>query len=257
MLARLANTSLRQQSSNLTVRGRKLVLQYTNGSPCGPDAESSSLSKRAYEDDIYEGSDPSDVSGHATEPHDSSPSSSDSDSDDEKDDADATSRRKKSKHPMRKSATLSFHCERDPLKALAQASFVGTDPYQCAYFFEIRSPYACAGAPPPDISALGPGGVFVLIMAIAVAVYFAGGVMYNRSVGHARGWRQLPNYGFWSGLWSVISDIFVIATSSCARCLPGRKGYSSLSTSAERAARRGGRDDENRLIDDLDEEWDH
>lgn len=158
---------------------------------------------------------------------------------------------------MRKSATLSFHCERDPLKVLAQASFVGTDPYQCAYFFEIRSPHACAGSPPAELGALGPGGVFALIMAIAVAVYFAGGVMYNRSVGHARGWRQLPNYSFWSGLWGFMSDVFVIATSSCARCLP-RRGYSSLSVSANgERSRRGGRDDENRLIDDLDEEWDH
>jgi len=56
-------------------------------------------------------------------------------------------------------------------------------------------------------------------------------------------------------------DIFIIATSSCARLLPSRRGYSGLSVSADDYGRgsRGsdGRpEDENRLIDQLDEEWD-
>jgi cation-dependent mannose-6-phosphate receptor len=54
-------------------------------------------------------------------------------------------------------------------------------------------------------------------------------------------------------------DMFIILTSSCARCLPGRRGYRSLSVSANGNPPRGrtGRpDDENRLIDQLDEEWD-
>jgi cation-dependent mannose-6-phosphate receptor len=55
--------------------------------------------------------------------------------------------------------------------------------------------------------------------------------------------------------------MFIIATSSCARLLPSRRGYSSLSISADDHGRgpRGsdGRpEDENRLIDQLDEEWD-
>lgn len=46
--------------------------------------------------------------------------------------------------------------------------------------------------------------------------------------------------------------MFVIMTSSCARFLPGRRGYSNVSQSY------GNRnsDAENRLIDQLDEEWD-
>ena len=58
-------------------------------------------------------------------------------------------------------------------------------------------------------------------------------------------------------------DMFVIATSSCARFLPSRRGYSSLSAANASNGRGGvgaGRnnraEDENRLIDQLDEEWD-
>lgn len=50
--------------------------------------------------------------------------------------------------------------------------------------------------------------------------------------------------------------MFIILTSSCARFLPSRRGYSRVSLGREHG--RGGRrnDDENRLIDNLDEEWD-
>ena len=46
----------------------------------------------------------------------------------------------------------------------------------------------------------------------------------------------------------------VILTSSCARFLPSRRGYRTLNGSP--SARGRNRDDENRLIDQLDEEWD-
>lgn len=47
--------------------------------------------------------------------------------------------------------------------------------------------------------------------------------------------------------------MFVIMVSSCARVLPGRSavGYNQLNTSRHRNS-----DAENRLIDQLDEEWD-
>ena len=49
-------------------------------------------------------------------------------------------------------------------------------------------------------------------------------------------------------------DILIIATSSCARFLPSRRGYHYLSNSPTGRSRN--REDENRLIDQLDEEWD-
>ena len=57
-----------------------------------------------------------------------------------------------------------------------------------------------------------------------------------------------------------LQDIFIIATSSCARFMPSRRGYSALSVSANGSSNSRGRnnraEDENRLIDQLDEEWD-
>jgi cation-dependent mannose-6-phosphate receptor len=54
--------------------------------------------------------------------------------------------------------------------------------------------------------------------------------------------------------------MFVIATSSCAGLMPSRRGYSALSVSANGngsgRGRNNGPEDENRLIDQLDEEWD-
>lgn len=103
----------------------------------------------------------------------------------------------------RKSTTISFLCERDPLAAQAAAvSFVAAAD-ECAYFFEVRSEAAC-GAPEPTEQGVGPGGVFGVILLITVVVYFIGGVIYQRNVRNARGWRQLPNYSLWSGIGNFI-----------------------------------------------------
>jgi cation-dependent mannose-6-phosphate receptor len=210
--------SIGQQSSNLTVRGRKLVLQYVNGSPCGTSKKRSTPEAR-----YIKGDDDDDVA-------------------------------------RRKSTTISFHCEKDPLTTQASASFVSTDPDECAYFFEIRSQAACGGSEPAK-QGVGPGAVFTIIGVIAILVYFLGGVFYQRNVAHARGWRQLPNYSMWAGIGSFVKDIFIIATSSCSRFLRSRRGYSALSISTNGNGNSNGRrsnraDDENRLIDQLDEEWD-
>lgn len=103
----------------------------------------------------------------------------------------------------RKSATISFICEKDPLVATSSASFVGTDPDECSYFFEFRSRDACAGSEPTK-QGVGPAAVFFIIVVIALIVYFLGGIFYQRNVAHARGWRQLPNYSMWAGIWNFI-----------------------------------------------------
>ncbi|KAK3069047.1 Cation-independent mannose-6-phosphate receptor CI-MPR, partial [Teratosphaeriaceae sp. CCFEE 6253] len=58
-------------------------------------------------------------------------------------------------------------------------------------------------------------------------------------------------------------DIFVILTSSCARFLPSRRGYQRVNgglggsgSGGGRGRGRGDSDAENRLIDELNEEWD-
>ena len=129
-----------QQSSELVFRGRKLVLNYTDGSPCTP----SSKSKRAP-----------------------SPKLIDGDDDDDDDDRNHHSKRPKGgsdrhRGPIhRKSTLISLLCEKDRTSEAPKASvaFVGASPDECAYFFEVRSAAACPGVSDAQQS-LGPGGVF-------------------------------------------------------------------------------------------------
>ncbi|KAJ6446774.1 mannose-6-phosphate receptor, binding protein [Purpureocillium lavendulum] len=198
-------------------------VMYTGGSPC---SSKSSKDGRAAA-----------LGGAKTQPHEIE-----------------TVEKSEDKAPVRrKSATISFHCDLNPGNAQAAISFVNT-PDECAYFFEARSVHACAHAEPHKPGSVGPGSVFGIILLVAVLVYALGGVFYNRTVTHARGWRQLPNYSLWSGIWNFISDMCTILCSSCTRCLPSRRGYSALNSNAH--SRNRNSDAENRLIDQLDEEWD-
>ncbi|KAK4160424.1 mannose-6-phosphate receptor binding domain-containing protein [Cladorrhinum sp. PSN259] len=239
------------ESGTLVSRGRKLVLQYTNGSPCG----GSEKDKRGVHDGArYKGYD--DEDDVDSEYRHSSKDEDEDDEDKEKEkekEKDKDKEKEKEKPVRRKSATISFLCDHDPETPTA-ASFVGTDPDECAYFFEVRSQHACAIAEPHKPGSVGPGSVFAIIFFIAVLVYVMGGVFYQRNVAHARGWRQLPNYSLWAGIWNFVVDTFTILTSSCARIIPRRRGYHTLSRSPN--GRHRNRDDENRLIDQLDEEWD-
>ncbi|KAL9114916.1 MAG: hypothetical protein Q9227_001159 [Pyrenula ochraceoflavens] len=160
-------------------RGKKLVMNYTDGSLC-PDLEDvDEIPKAEHRRRKIKGDD-----------------------DDEDDDDDRKSKKKKSKR--RKSTLLSFLCDTNPsVTSHPQISFVGT-PDSCSYFFEVRSRYACGGASSTDPSSLGPGGVFGVILAIAILVYLVGGCAYQRTVMHQRGWRQCPNYGAWASICSFI-----------------------------------------------------
>jgi cation-dependent mannose-6-phosphate receptor len=134
-----------------------------------------------------------------------SPLSSDDEDQKKPSDGDKDKDKEKDKVPARqKSATLSFWCDSDSIGGVAAVSFVATDPDECSYMFEIRSQHACARAEPHKPGSVGPGSVFAIIFLIAVLVYFGGGVFYQRTVAHARGWRQLPNYSLWAGIWSFI-----------------------------------------------------
>ncbi|GJN69232.1 hypothetical protein PCL_02310 [Purpureocillium lilacinum] len=218
--------SIGSSSMELTSRGSKLFLQYTGGSPCTPKSRKESRAAAK-----------SGAGSAKTQPHEIE-----------------TMEKGDDKAPVqRKSATISFHCDLNPGNAQAAISFVNT-PDDCAYFFEARSVHACGHAEPHKPGSVGPGSVFGIILLVAVLVYALGGVFYNRTVTHARGWRQLPNYSLWAGIWNFVSDMFVILCSSCTRCLPSRRGYSALNSNAH--SRNRNSDAENRLIDQLDEEWD-
>lgn len=184
-----------QQSSEPIFRGRKLVLNYTDGSPC-PDPPTSSLSPRGIIGD------------------------DDDDDDDDRDDKDRKhkddgddkgSRKGGSKEPSthltrRKNTIISLLCNTDPLAPLNTVSFVAS-PDSCTYIFEARSSAACGGIEVAK-QQLGPSGVFGVIALIAVIVYVVGGCVYQRTVMHQRGWRQLPNYSLWAGIASFVSVSF-------------------------------------------------
>ncbi|KAJ9608411.1 Cation-independent mannose-6-phosphate receptor CI-MPR [Cladophialophora chaetospira] len=212
--------SIGQQNGQLLFRGKKLLLNYTQGSPCP---------------DLDEDGDPFDE--------------------------DLVSR-KASKR--RKSTLLTFACDTSPLLSTRPAvNFLGS-PDHCTYVFEIRSRYACGGTTSSEEKGtLGPGAVFGLIAAIAMLVYLIGGIVYQRNVLHQRGWKQLPNYAMWAGIFGFFSDMFIILFSSCTPLMPGgvtqlfagRRGYHRVGTEDRSTTRGRTPDDENRLIDQLDEEW--
>ncbi|KAL2014708.1 hypothetical protein VTN00DRAFT_2233 [Thermoascus crustaceus] len=235
--------SIGEQASQPIFRGRKLVLNYTNGSPCPSSSGMSSLDPRKVLD------------GH------------------EDNNYDILDRN----NSRTKSTIMSFLCDRDPMAPPATVSFVGTMD-SCTYFFEVRSPAACGGVAAAPGAGLGPAGVFGVIALIAIAAYLVGGCAYQRTVMHQRGWRQCPNYSLWAGIFGFIKDMTIILFSSLTRCLRldrlsiRRRVYSRADITAGGVAGarggiigaiggRGGQgtrdvDAENRLIDQLDEEWD-
>ncbi|KAE9985038.1 hypothetical protein BLS_000065 [Venturia inaequalis] len=221
--------SIGSVNSELVLRGSKLVLNYTNGSPC--DSPSPKPKRQL---------------AHGVQDLRSAKIIDDDDDD----------KSHKKKDVRRKNTIILLSCQKDPLgpkSPKATISFAGE--MDCTYIFEAKSQAACAGIETTP-QQLGPGGVFGVIMLIAILVYIVGGCVYQRTVQHQRGWRQLPNYSMWAGIWSFLADTFIILTSSCARFLPGRRGYSRVSLDGNSNIRGRHAEDENRLIDNLDEEWD-
>ncbi|KAJ9295167.1 hypothetical protein DTO271G3_6337 [Paecilomyces variotii] len=173
--------SIGQQASEPIFRGRKLILNYTDGSPC---PSSSAFDSR----NILDG--------------DKGP--------------DYNNLKSYDKDVRRKSTIMSFLCDREPMAPRAAVSFVGTMDH-CTYFFEVRSPAACGGVAYAPNGGLGPAGVFGVIVLIAIAAYLVGGCAYQRTVMHQRGWRQCPNYSLWAGMFGFISvsirSLMLFATS--------------------------------------------
>ncbi|TID24284.1 mannose 6-phosphate receptor domain-containing protein [Venturia nashicola] len=225
--------SIGQQNSELVLRGSKLMLNYTNGSPCDSP---SPKAKRQLAHGVQDLRSAKII--------------------DDDDDDKSHKKSSKDKEIRRKNTIILLSCQKDPLgpkSPKATTSFAGE--MDCTYIFETKSQAACAGIETTP-QQLGPGGVFGVIMLIAILVYIVGGCVYQRTVQHQRGWRQLPNYSMWAGIWSFLADAFIILTSSCARFLPGRRGYSRVSLDGNSNIRGRHAEDENRLIDNLDEEWD-
>lgn len=180
--------SLGLQNSALVMRGRKLVLNYTDGSPCEDDAEGQGKRSPHLVQDLMRVK--REIIGDDDD--DDHKKKKDKDKDEKKD--------KKTSTGRRKSTVISMLCDKDPLAPTLQLSFVGTMD-QCTYFFEGRSNAACATANTTKSGSLNPSGVFGVIATIAIIVYFVGGCVYNRAVLQQRGWQQVPNYNMWASIF--------------------------------------------------------
>jgi len=205
--------SIGQSNSELVFRGRKLVLNYTGGSPC-PDLDENgnpeTLHLRTRK--IIDDDDDSDNGKPHSKP--------------------------KSKPPQRtKTTLLSLLCDRDPtLSTHPSLSFLGT-PDHCIYIFEARSRYFCGGATSSlEPGSLGPGGVFGVIVAIALLAYLVGGCAYQRIVMRQRGWRQCPNYAVWMGLVGFVKVSCCVFFLVCC----GREGGGEMEREGGVVARRMG-----------------
>lgn len=152
--ANTANIHCSQQNEDLTFRGRKLVLNYTEGSPCPSYNSRRAVSpsnlkglKSSTQDDNSTPENPTQLVDGGASPYRGAAH--------EKPVTIAADQR-------RKSTIISLLCERDPLAAKAAVSFVGASPDECTYFFELRSSAAC---PSVNIEKqqVGPSAVFGLV----------------------------------------------------------------------------------------------
>lgn len=200
-------------------RGSQLVLRYSGGSPCALNSKGKRSSVHAgasynYYDDAENGID------YETGAHLADAGSSAKDDDDEDEDGNKDKGKDKGEQGVRrKSAIISFRCDRDPATTGAKLSFIEADEDECTYMFSMLSQHACAKSEPHKPGSVGPGSVFVIIFFVAVAVYVLGGVFYQRTVAHARGWRQLPNYSLWAGIWSFV-QVCLIPTKKSVTWFP-------------------------------------
>lgn len=176
---RMANGKSRQQNMHPVIRGRKLVFNYTDGSPCPEVSKHSRRSDNVTGLEIVDGDKPDEPEMSST---------------------------------RRKTTIISMLCDRDPLAHQLVLSFIAS-PDECTYIFEARSPAACAGIEQAK-QTLSPSGVFGVIALIAVIVYVVGGCVYSRVVLQQRGWKQLPNYNLWAGIFSF----FRVCSSSTSLC---------------------------------------
>ena len=168
------------------MRGRKLVLNYTDGSPCDPVSGKSAHLVQDLKDRKL------------------STTADDSDDDDDSGDTDSDGKDRKppSDGVRRKNTVISMLCDRDPTAPELTLNFLAS-PDECSYFFEARSKAACVTTN-QSTQALDPAGVFGVMVFITIIVYVVGGCVYSRVVLQQRGWRQLPNYALWASIFGFV-----------------------------------------------------
>ncbi|KAG0026100.1 Cation-independent mannose-6-phosphate receptor CI-MPR [Podila clonocystis] len=113
---------------------------------------------------------------------------------------------------LKKSTLIHFVCD-NSVSGQGKPVLIA-DNYECSFWFEWRTPSACATDKPKSDNS---GGVFGTILGVTLFVYFAGGIAYNRIVHHARGLKQIPNYHSWIEAFDFIKDMAMILFAKCYR----------------------------------------
>ncbi|EEB06977.1 cation dependent mannose-6-phosphate cargo receptor [Schizosaccharomyces japonicus yFS275] len=111
---------------------------------------------------------------------------------------------------IRKSALLSFTCNRDPYTQ-SGISYIG-NLNECAYFFEWKTMIACPTG--RKDSSMGPFGVFGVLTCIGLVAYLVGGCVYQRVVMRATGLQQIPNFDMWYSIFSFVKDMSIAIVAS-------------------------------------------
>ena len=139
-----------QVNTEPVIRGRKLLLNYTDGSPCPAQparrailpANSRSKTLPASHSESIKNTHPGPAAGLTHDVQDV-------------DTLAATGSER------RKNTIISLLCEDEPTAPKASLAFLAS-PDECTYFFELRTPYAC---PAVNVAKqqVGPSGVFGLM----------------------------------------------------------------------------------------------
>lgn len=75
----------------------------------------------------------------------------------------------------------------------------------CYYLFELSHKCVCQKNP-LKTAGLSTGSIVIIIFLCAVFTYLVGGFVYMRFVLGAKGYEQIPNYGFWQDFGNLLSD---------------------------------------------------
>lgn len=151
------------------IRGSKLVLNYTNGSPCDSTESPTSIvndddfSQRKIigggDDNDHDGDGDKDGDGEDDGGKDNGDGGDGNNDDDDDDNDDKKHEKGNPGCTQRKQTIISLLCDKEPLmSAKASVSFVGQTGH-CTYIFEARSSAACGGIE-TEKQSLGPAGVF-------------------------------------------------------------------------------------------------
>ncbi|KAJ1651624.1 Cation-independent mannose-6-phosphate receptor CI-MPR [Dispira simplex] len=141
---------------------------------------------------------------------------------------------------MYRTTLISLVCD-TKVRDLGRPEYIGNG-NQCSYFFEWRTPAACATSEPVAGSA---GGSFLVMVFIFVAMYLFVGVVYNRITHKARGMEQIPHYPMWRNAFEFVKDMTLIIAVTVVDFFKRRSSGSS-----NRQYHQVGESDATTLIDD-------